>query len=283
MKNAYPDTFVCPSQQGYSVDHDFRTASVKMQGGYTVTRRREPHIFRNLSLSFTMSVAEFADWWAWAHQAGFRWFSMNLDTQYTVLRFIGNVQFVYGDYNTVTATVPAEQRLYYDDPEYGPIVPPVDNPVEGGGPSAPGSTIPPSAGADIALGAFGSGTIPIDGGLIQYPLNKVHVTSFSFIPPSTGVTFYFLPQGASIGGTLEVWLSTTAGGPRMSNPRTYATLNGASRDSSMRFMNTNSPTAASDPFSANMNTTYYLNVLLTNHQYPTLPVIVKYNGVGGIQ
>lgn len=115
----YPDTLPCPSQSGYSFGMDHNYSEITMQNGWTVRRQREPFPVRTATLSFTMNTKEFFDWYNFCMEAAYRWITMNVQTDKTLfsettvetLRFISDISYTYGDWDTIQATVQAEFNI----------------------------------------------------------------------------------------------------------------------------------------------------------------------------
>ena len=118
----YPDDFAQPLMANYTVTVEHGVAETKMSNGWIRRRRLSPWTYRSATLSFRMKVDEFWTWHSWVHENGFRWIEMKVQDDKAlagaepflasrVLRFTGAANFTYGDWNTVTVTIPAEFLL----------------------------------------------------------------------------------------------------------------------------------------------------------------------------
>lgn len=107
----YPAQYPPPLRPSFGTNYDFLTDTTEMQGGYVVQRRREPHIYKQLTLSYRMSITESFGWWAWVHRYAFVWHLATIQgVQYT-LRYISSLQEQYRDFATVEFAVRAELTI----------------------------------------------------------------------------------------------------------------------------------------------------------------------------
>ena len=124
---SYPSTLPCPSRQGYSVSHGSLVTSTIMQDGWTRKRQQDNSIQRTATLVFRMNTTQLKQWHIFAHDHGFDWFNMELQSDETtatvepflstsVVRFTGNADFAYEDWDTVTVSIQAE---FYVEPING--------------------------------------------------------------------------------------------------------------------------------------------------------------------
>ncbi|MCA3575528.1 MAG: hypothetical protein IOC86_16535 [Aestuariivirga sp.] len=92
MPTPYPTGFPMPTIGGFG-------ATVSMgvlrpgEDTHQLQRRVFTNMPHNFALSFTMTLAQWAQWQAWVMNNGYRWFEMNLATLYA------------GSFNQVTSTV----------------------------------------------------------------------------------------------------------------------------------------------------------------------------------
>lgn len=143
----YEESFPCPLRAQFSEDLDFRTVQTPMQSGFILQRRWEPWIFRQLTLTYRMSVAEFELWWDWVHAYAYGWHTATIQGAERTIRYISDVSFPYRDFATVEASVRAEEKL-------------PDEPGLWGG--ADPETYDANWNADLAADATGGATIDID-------------------------------------------------------------------------------------------------------------------------
>ncbi len=114
---AYPDSYPQPLLEGFSAMVAMGVIRSDMPSHQAQRRvyTTMPHTF---SLTFVMSVTEWALWYQWAGVYGYRWFTMNLPTLYAgqagdtlspvLIRFNSDISAVSVSTESVQVTVSAE-------------------------------------------------------------------------------------------------------------------------------------------------------------------------------
>lgn len=123
----YPATFPCPQRTSYRVGYVYDTIESKMTSGWTRSRRRSDLILRAGVAEFKMDSTTFKQWFDFISKNYNNWMRMQLQSEnvtaavepYLVtetVRFTGNINYNYLDWNTVQASLEFE---FYHDPTGG--------------------------------------------------------------------------------------------------------------------------------------------------------------------
>lgn len=135
----YPADFPVPLRAEFGEDLDFRTTQVQMEQGFTVQRRKDMYVYRQLSLAYQMGMDHWFAWYAWMDRFGFDWFTADIQGESVTMRLISPIDYDYLDFATVAVTVRSEVRML-DAPEewtgtapvqYAPPVNATDGAVNG--------------------------------------------------------------------------------------------------------------------------------------------------------
>lgn len=117
MATAYPSTFPAPLISGFSMSVASGVIRAPMEGAQSQRRvfSTMPHV---VSLSFAMSLTQWATWQPWVKSNAYGWFSLNLPSMYaglddnitspTLIRFISPVTSVNMSDEYVQLSVAAE-------------------------------------------------------------------------------------------------------------------------------------------------------------------------------
>lgn len=119
----YPSTLPPPLRSSWDRDLDFQVDSVQMQSGYSIDRRREPYIFRQLDILWDTRIAQFQEWWDWANRYGFTWHMMMVQGETYEIRYISEIQFQYKIFGRVAYGVKAEVKLIDTEETWGGSAP----------------------------------------------------------------------------------------------------------------------------------------------------------------
>lgn len=129
----YPDFFSCPNWS-YNKQTTEHLRRVQFDNGWTRQRKRFAARNNTVSLSLTMSSAEFASWSAWWVNNAYDWFEMTLAQGPATVRSVSPINYSYQVFDTINVSVTVEEYVEVDGQNT-----PVPLPPQTGLPPIPGT------------------------------------------------------------------------------------------------------------------------------------------------
>lgn len=144
----YPDFFPCPNWS-YNKQTTEHLRRVQFANGWTRQRKRFAERNQTVSLTLTMSSAEFASWSTWWVNNAYDWFEMVLAQGPATVRAVSPINYAYRVFDTINVSVTVEEHVFGYRGQIPGDTPPGGNPPGVPVPVPPHETLPPIPGTEV--------------------------------------------------------------------------------------------------------------------------------------